>query len=152
MILMSTAPHSRRVQPVASTARVVTREDLKALADFRDESGHAVTFYFKPGGGANAARDAKLVQLESRNVISNAFATGFRKSGLLRDLDEVLQISENAEESEAKMKVVFACRERGLWLEYDVPTEGRHVRLHVGNHFDLAPLLRALDSPDERMQ
>lgn len=149
---MSAVPYSKRIQPAPSPAKIVTREDLKTLADFRDENSHAVTFYFKPAGGANAARDAKVVQLEARDVISSAFATGLRKSGLLRDLDEILQISENAPESEGLMKVVFACRERGVWLEYDIPAEGRHVRLHVGNHFDLAPLLRALDASAETVQ
>lgn len=132
-------PESARAVP----GRLVTEDDLKALAQFHDEHGHAVSFYFKPGEGPRTERDGMLVNLRAHDIISNDFLREEKSHGLLRDLDAVLEISEGAEQA-GPMKVVFACHDRGVWQEFNVPASTRLIRLEAGKQFDIGPLLRLL--------
>lgn len=89
-----------------------------------------------------------IVNLRARDVISNCFGQGKSNSGLLRDLDALLAISEESADPHAPMKVVFACHEQGIWEEFELPSSAiSFVRLEVGTQFDLAPLQR-LVSPE----
>ncbi|HEX7285939.1 MAG TPA: hypothetical protein VF532_07135 [Candidatus Angelobacter sp.] len=123
-------------------ARVVTEADLKSLAEFHDEHGHAVSFYFRPGDGSE--RDGALMNLRVRNLISNHFLCGEKSHGLLRDLDAILELSEAKTEQPGQVKVVFACHDQGIWCEFTVPSSARIVRLEAGKKFDVSPLLRLL--------
>jgi hypothetical protein len=124
--------------------RAVTEADLKSLAEFHDEHGHAVSFYFRPGDGTGSERDGTLMNLRVRNIISNHFLCGEKSHGLLRDLDAVLELSETKTEQPGHVKVVFACHDQGIWCEFTVPSSARIVRLETGKEFDVAPLLRLL--------
>ncbi len=124
-------------------SRPVTDDDLKALAQFRDERGHAVSFYFKPGEGPRSGRDGMLLNLRAHDIISNDFLREDKSHGLLRDLDAVLEISEGMEQT-GPMKVVFACHDQGVWQEFSVPASARLIRLETGKQFEIGPLLRLL--------
>lgn len=125
--------------------RAVTREDLQALGCVHDPCGHAVSFYYKPGPGKLVERDAMIVNLRARDIISNSFGGDKPNSGLLRDLDDVLKICEECTDQHGPLKVVFACQEQGVWEEFDLPSSAiRIVRLEVGTQFDLTPLMRLM--------
>lgn len=122
----------------------VTEADLKSLAEFHDEHGHAVSFYFKPEDGTGSQRDGALMNHRVRNIISTHFLCGEDSHGLLRDLDAVLELSEARTGQAGEVKVVFACHDQGIWREFSVPSSARIVRLETGKEFDVAPLLRLL--------
>ncbi len=122
----------------------LSAQDISFLAEFEDNRGHAVSFYFKPAPGAGGQRDAMLMNLRVHDIITNDFGRGHRSHGLLRDLDAVLEKAEQASDC-SQLKVIFACHDRGIWREFDVPASGRMVRLEAGKRFDLAPLLRLMD-------
>lgn len=127
--------------------RAPTREDLQRLARIQDPSGNAVSFYFKPGPGNLAERDSVIVNLRARDIISNSFAGEKPNCSLIRDLDDVLQISEECTAEQSPLRVVFACRNQGIWEEFELPSSvARLVRLEVGRQFDLAPLMRLLQA------
>ncbi|MBZ5533148.1 MAG: hypothetical protein LAO20_17090 [Acidobacteriia bacterium] len=128
---------------IATSHRAATLQDLQTLAGFHDPAGNAVSFYFKPGQGEAAERDAMIAQLRARSIISDSFGQEKPHSGLLRDLDAVMKISEETEAG-APMKVVFACHDQGVWEEFDLPSGQRIVRIEAGKQFDLAPLQRLL--------
>lgn len=127
----------------AAPSRAITEDDLKALSQFCDERGHAVSFYFKPGAGPRSQRDGMLVNLRAHDIISNDFLREEKSHGLLRDLDAVLEVSEGVE-NEGPMKVVFACHDKGVWQEFSVPSSAPIIRLEAGRQFEIGPLLRLL--------
>jgi hypothetical protein len=122
----------------------VTTRDLESLSQFRDETGHAVSFYFRPATGAGGERDGMLMNLRVRDIISNHFLCGDKGHGLLRDLDSVLELCEARVDETGPATVVFACHDRGIWHEFTVPSPIRIVLLEAGNQFDLEPLMRLL--------
>ncbi|HET7873797.1 MAG TPA: hypothetical protein VFL42_14875, partial [Terriglobales bacterium] len=63
---MSRVSSSERVRE----GKAVTELDLESLARFRDDHGHAVSFYFRPGAGAGKERDGMLMSLRVRDIIS----------------------------------------------------------------------------------
>lgn len=129
--------------------RAATREDLQNLARVQDVGGHAVSFYFKPGPGSLVQRDAMIVNLRVRDIISNSFMGEKPSGGLIRDLDDVLQLSEEHTGDQPLLKVVFACRNQGVWEEFELPSSViRMVRLEVGKQFDLAPLMRLMQTDE----
>ncbi len=136
-------PNSEFAQ--AARGRAITQDDLKALAQFCDERGHAVSFYFKPGAGPRSQRDGMLVNLRAHDIISNDFLRGEKNHGLLRDLDAVLEVSE-AVDHDGPMKVVFACHDQGVWQEFSLPSSERIISLEAGKRFDIGPLLRLLQT------
>jgi len=139
---MAAVSNSERVQEGQS--KRLTKHDLESLAQFHDDHGHAVSFYFKPGPGAGSERDDILINLRVRDIISNHFLCGDKGHGLLRDLDSVMELCEAGVEASGPAKVVFACHEKGVWREFTVPASARIVRLEAGNQFDLEPLMRLL--------
>ena len=139
---MAGTSNSARVEQDSN--KRLTKHDLESLAQFHDDHGHAVSFYFKPGAGSE--RDDVLINLRVRDIISNHFLCGDKGRGLLRDLDSVLELCEAGIEASGPAMVVFACHEKGVWREFTVPSSARIVRLEAGNQFDLEPLMRLLRS------
>lgn len=133
---------------VCRTHRAPTCQDVENLSKVRDAGGHAVSFYFKPGEEKLAERDAMIVNLRARDIISNSYGQEKPNLSLLRDLDAVMKIAEDADGPESPLKIVFACRERGIWEEFEIPTSNRIVRLEAANSFDLS-LLRRLAQLNE---
>ena len=96
-----------------------------------------------------AERDAMIVSLRARDIISNSYGQEKPNSSLLRDLDALMKVSEEAGVPDAPLKVIFACHEQGIWEEFELPVGRRMVRLEAGDAFDLTPL-RSLLEVDER--
>lgn len=115
-------------------------DELNDLSKFRDEAGHAVTFYFHPSPGPNARRDATAMEFRARDVFSDHFSPEQHNSGLLRDLDHCMQIVEETTGADSQLRIVFACHDRGIWKEFLVPFQGRMLQLEAGTNFDVAPL------------
>jgi hypothetical protein len=136
--------HKSNYPAVSSAHRAPTRQDLEMLSKLRDLGGHAVSFYFKPAEGKLSERDAMIVNLRARDIISDSYGQERPNLPLLRDLDAVMKISEDSGSADAPLKIVFACHEKGIWEEFEVPSAKHIVRLEAGDAFDLTPLRRLL--------
>src|SRR5262249_25614582 len=134
LFAVSPMGHTDQLVATASNAEaaLVTREDVLPLETFHDSNCHAISFYYRPGEGNLAARDAMAVNLRARDIISNHFGAGKPCSGMLRDLDAVLHAVELASNHEAPLKVIFACYARGIWREFELPSSQRRVKLAAG--------------------
>ena len=145
---MSLAPSAHSVPSARLRALTPHSDDLLALGKFADDNQHAISFYYRPGDSTRGAHDAMLLNFRVRDIISNSFSPERRTSGLLRDLDHCLEIAEQTPEEYPCLRAVFACHDRGIWMEFEVPSSVHLVRVETGSSFNLGPLLRALEQQE----
>src|ERR1700733_3482833 len=130
--------------PVAS-APVLARRDLLDLANFRDSSGHAVSFFFSLQSIPDRSHHTEvtlvrdLVREEKRRVdIKQA-------PGLAEDLEAVLMQAEEVRLSPRQWRILYACHRQGFSRKFELPAPKPIRQLHVGGRFLLAPMFRALN-------
>jgi hypothetical protein len=64
--------------------------------------------------------------------------------GLSKDLARILKMEEQIRETPAQLRAVFACGNKHIWQEFDLPIRESVRHLEIAKHFQLVPLLRAL--------
>jgi len=118
---------------------MITREQIHELAQFEDQSGCALSFYFQPTAPRNKAHKEEAIltkdlarealrQLEVRNSESNGKSknkNGYKdkcESAKL-DLDRIVRLSQDLRGNGSHAKAVFACSGQGFWREYDLPAQ-----------------------------
>ncbi len=144
---MTAVSNLQQAHAVDEPLQTPTSEQFALLEQFSDETGHAVSFYFKPAPGRDAELDLLALRIKARDMFSRDFEAGRKSTGLLRDLDGCLEAAEMAAEGDdAPLKVVFACHDRGIWLEYELPSRARLLRMEAGRKFNLEPLFRRLSA------
>jgi peptide subunit release factor 1 (eRF1) len=122
---------------------MITREDIRELAQFRTQSdeGYALSFYFEPRTPQNKSHreEAILAKDLVRNALREAEKQG--KNGCARaDLDRILELAESLHGNQARAKAVFACSGRNFWREFDLPSQLPGTQLFVNRQFHLKPL------------
>lgn len=134
--------------PSVRTRRVfVSKENLLELARVCDEPAHAVSFYFNLASTPdNSHREEaiaikRLIQQEQDN-----FAPQLVPDPLAKDLKAVSTVAEEIRSNPTRLRAVFACSEKQVWLEFDLPAPGSISHLNVGRRFHLAPLMAAMQS------
>jgi hypothetical protein len=126
---------------------IVTAADLADLAGFCDEQAHAISFYFSLATTPdNSHREEfiavkRLIQQAHDNIGPSHVPTS-----LTKDLEQILSTADEISLDPAQLKVVFACRERQVWQEFEIPTHRAISLLDVGRRFRLAPLMAALQA------
>ena len=126
---------------------IVTAADLTDLASFCDEQAHAISFYFSlattPDNSHREEHIAvkRLIQQAHDNVPRSDLP-----ASLTKDLEQILSTAEEISLDPARLKVIFACRDRQVWQEFEIPTRRSISLLDVGRRFRLAPLMAALQS------
>jgi peptide subunit release factor 1 (eRF1) len=126
---------------------MITREDIRELAQFKSENGQAcaLSFYFEPRTPQNRSHrdEAILVKDVVRNAQREAEKNG--KNGCARaDLDRILSLAENLHGNQARAKAVFACSQRNFWREFDLPPQLPGTQLFINRQFHLKPLAHLL--------
>jgi peptide chain release factor subunit 1 len=126
---------------------MITREDIRELAQFKSENGQAcaLSFYFEPRTPQNKSHrdEAILVKDVVRNAQREAEKNG--KNGCARaDLDRILSLAENLHGNQARAKAVFACSQRNFWREFDLPPQLPGTQLFISRQFHLKPLAHLL--------
>ena len=123
----------------------ITREQIRELAEFRDEQSCALTFYFQPSTPRNKAHkeDAIVIKDLARDAIRNLETKG-KKDCVRADMDRVLALSTELRSNGTHGKAVFACASKNIWREYDLPTLLPRTQLFVGRQFYLKPLAHLL--------
>jgi len=143
---------------------MITREQIHELAQFEDQAGCALSFYFQPSAPRNKAHKEETIltkdlarealrQLESKNKNSKDKDKHKDKHESARaDLDRVVRLSHDLFSSGVRShgtrgnhaRAIFACSAQGFWREYDLPAKLSATQLSVDRHFHLKPLAQLL--------
>ena len=125
---------------------MITRDDIRELANFRSPEGCAVTFYYQTSTPANKSHrdEAILVKDLIRHALREAEKHG--KNGSTRsDLEKIGNMVDPLHGSSGKGKAIFACGQQGFWREFDVPGQLLKPKVAVSQRFHLKPLAAVLD-------
>jgi peptide subunit release factor 1 (eRF1) len=123
---------------------MITREELRRLAQVESPAGCAVTFYFQPQTPQDRSHreEAILVKDLVREALRQAEHAG-NHQGLREDLKRILQTAEGLYGNHSRGRAIFACQEKGIWLDMDVPPRLGRAQLKVDSRFHLRPLVAA---------
>lgn len=126
---------------------MITRDDIRELANFQSPEGCAITFYYQPSTPPNKSHkeEAILVKDMVRNALREAEKLG--KNGSTRsDLERIGNLVDPLHGSSTKAKAIFACGQTGFWREFDVPGHLLQPKIAISHRFHLKPLAAVLDS------
>lgn len=125
---------------------MISHEELHRLADIELSHPGAVSFYFQPQPPQDQSHrgEAILVKDLVRDALRRSEREGSH-SAVRADLDRVLALAEQLHGNHARAKVVFACAEKDIWQEFDLPPQLRQTELFVNSRFHLAPLAAFLE-------
>jgi peptide subunit release factor 1 (eRF1) len=126
---------------------MITRDDIRELANFRSEEGCAITFYYQPSTPLNKSHreEAILVKDMIRNALREAEKLG--KNGSTRsDLERIGSMVDPLHGTSGKGKAIFACGKSGFWREFEVPGQVLKPKVAISHRFHLKPLAAVLDS------
>lgn len=123
---------------------MIARDELRQLAQIESPSGCAISFYFQPQTPQDKSHreEAILVKDLVREALRKAERNG-NQPALREDLQKVLQVAEGLYGNHSRGKVIFACREHGIWRELDVPPRLGRSQVSVNSRFHLRPLVAA---------
>lgn len=128
-------------------AQLVTREDLLELGNFCDEHAHSLSFYFSFASTPDNSHREELIAIKRLIQQKQAdLGPHPEPTSLAKDLEELLNVTEEIRLNPARLRAVFACREKQVWREFDLPAHDSVRLLEVGRRFYLFPLLMALQS------
>src|SRR4029077_20104324 len=99
----------------------LTREQIRELAELRDNQSSALTFYFQPATPRNKAHkeDTILIKDLARDAQRNLELKARERARA--DLDRIVRMSSELRSTGTHAKAVFACAARSVWREYDLP-------------------------------
>ena len=123
---------------------MITREEIRQLAQFESPTGCAISFYFQPQTPQNKSHreEAILIKELVRDVLRKAERNG-NDAAMRQDLEKVLEIAEGLHGNHSRGKAIFACREQNIWHEFDVPPRLGRSQIKVNSRFHLRPLVDA---------
>jgi peptide subunit release factor 1 (eRF1) len=124
---------------------MITREQIRELAEFEDPQSCALTFYFQPSAPRNKAHKEETILTKdlAREALHQLEAKGKCESARA-DLDRMVRLSQQWLGNGARAKGVFACAAKGFWREYEMPARLTGTQFSVDRHFHLKPLARML--------
>jgi peptide chain release factor subunit 1 len=123
----------------------LTREQIRELAELRDNQSSALTFYFQPATPRNKAHkeDTILIKDLAREAQRNLESQG--KKDLARaDLERIVRMSSDFRSNGTHAKAIFACSAKSFWREYELPAQLHGTALFVDRRFHLKPLAHML--------
>ena len=139
---------------------MITREQILELAQFEDQEGCALSFYFQPTAPRNKAHKEEAIltkdlarealrQLESKKAESENGVKGKKKEkekmeSARADLDRIVRLSQDLRGNGAHAKAIFACSTQHFWREYDLPAQLSGTQLLLDRRFHLKPLANLL--------
>src|SRR6266436_4823785 len=110
---------------------MITREEIRHLSQLDSPSGCAISFYFQPRTPQDKSHREESILL---------------KDLAREDLQRIMAVAEGLHGNHSRGKVIFACREHGIWRELDVAPRLGHSQLTVNSRFHLKPLVAALSN------
>lgn len=125
---------------------MITRDNIRELAEFESPEGCALSFYYQPTVPRNQAHreEAILVKDLVRNALRDAEKNG--KNGCTREsLDRILGMAESLRGNNRRGKAIFLCGKHDFFRDFDVPPRLRGTSLTVDRRFHLRPLTGLAD-------
>src|SRR5277367_3010945 len=127
---------------------MITREQVHELAQFEDQRGCAISFYFQPTPPRNKAHKEESILTKDlvREALHTIESDGKCESARA-DLDRILRLSQDmlgVRGNGTHAKAVFACAAQNFWREYDLPAQLAGTQLLGNRHFHLKPLAHLL--------
>ena len=125
---------------------MITREELRYLAEVENTADSAISFYFQPETPKNRAHREEGILL--KDMVRDALRHAEHKSGDVKKKEDLHRILETAEQWKggSKAKVIFACGSRGIWREFEVPARLQRSQLVINDRFHLRPLARLVEA------
>jgi peptide subunit release factor 1 (eRF1) len=123
---------------------MITRDEIRQLAQVESKEDCAISFYFQPHAPQNKSHreDTILVKDLVRDTLRKAEHNG-NHAALREDLAKILQIAEGLHGNHSRGKAIFACREQNIWRELDIPSRLEYSQITVNSRFHLRPLVHA---------
>jgi len=123
---------------------MITREEIRQLAQIESPSGCAISFYFQPQRPQDKSHreEAILIKDLVREALRKAERNG-QQQALRDDLQKVLQLAEGLHGNHSRGKVILACRDQGIWRSLDVAPRLGRSQILVNTRFHLRPLVAA---------
>jgi peptide subunit release factor 1 (eRF1) len=123
----------------------ISREQIRELAEFRDENSCAVSFYYQPSTPRNKAHKEDIILIKdlARDALHRLEAKG-KKDCAREDIERIVRFSGELRSNGTHGKAVFACAAQNVWREFEVPPALGSTQLVVDRHFRLKPLARLL--------
>lgn len=120
---------------------MITREELRHLAQLETPENSAVTFYFQPKTPQNKSHREEQIQVKDlvRDALRRAEKNGNNPS-VRADLKRIQELSEQLHGNHARGKAVFACSAKSIWREFNLPKRLKSTQLYVAHRFHLRPL------------
>ncbi|HVP42073.1 MAG TPA: hypothetical protein VMS96_01500 [Terriglobales bacterium] len=125
---------------------MITREELRYLAEIDNTGDSAISFYFQPETPKDRSHREETILL--KDMVRDALRHAGRSPGhgdRKKDLHRILEKAEQWKGG-SKAKVIFACGARGIWREYEVPPRLQKSQLVVNDRFHLKPLARLVEA------
>ena len=121
---------------------MITREDLRQLAQLESPQGCAVSFYFQPQTPQNGSHKGENILAKDLVRAAERTAERCRTRALVHsDLERIQELAENLHGNHTRAKAIFACAARDIWREFDLPPRLRSSQIFVNNRFHLRPLV-----------
>ena len=123
---------------------MITREEVRQLAQIESPSGCAISFYFQPETPENKSH--RQEQILIKDLVRECLRRAERSRNhieLREDLGRVLQVAEALHGNHSRGKVIFACKDQRIWRELDVPPRLGRSHIAVNSRFHLRPLVEA---------
>ena len=126
---------------------MITREEIRQLAQAESPSGCAISFYFQPQTPKDKSHreEAILVKDLVKDAVRKAERNGNHQA-LRDDLQKILEMAEHLHGNHSRGKAIFACGEQGIWREMDAPARLGRSTIIVNSRFHLMPLVAAYSS------
>jgi len=115
---------------------MIRREEVRQLAQIESPSGCAISFYFQPETPQDKSH--RQEQILIKDLVRDCLRRVERSrnhTGLREDLGRVLQIAEGLHGNHSRGKVIFACKDQGIWRELDVPPRLGRSQITVNSRF-----------------
>jgi hypothetical protein len=123
---------------------MITREEIRQLAQFESPAGCAISFYFQPQTPQNKSHREEAIM--AKDLVRDALRKAERNGNdavLREDLEKILTIAEGLHGNHSRGTAIFACREQGIWRELDIPQRPEKSQITVNSRFHLRPLVDA---------
>jgi peptide subunit release factor 1 (eRF1) len=131
---------------------MITREQIRELAQLEDQYSCALSFYFQPTPPRNKAHkeEAILVKDLAREALRSLESKSLENKNngkcesARADLDRIVRLSQDLRGNGSHAKAVFACSAQYFWREFDLPAQLSATQLFIDRNFHLKPLARLL--------
>ena len=125
---------------------MITREELRYLAQVENTNNSAISFYFQPQTPKNKSHREEMILL--KDMVRDALRLAERGTGNAKKKEDLHRILEKAEQwkGSPKAKVIFACGSQGIWREFEAPPSLLRSQLIINDGFHLKPLARLVEA------